>query len=129
MFRGYTIMPIGSKHQKLLSEELSLARALIREARYDAAFSHLERAHVLGQAFVRWHVVAHWLMFKVALRRGELSAAVGQAIRIVLGAIGSALGRVPVGNTGGSNVSMFRRMAVAPELAAAMHDDRPSTSA
>jgi Protein of unknown function (DUF3703) len=129
VFRGYTIMPIGSKHQKLLSEELSLARVLIREARYDAAFLHLERAHVLGQAFVRWHVVAHWLMFKVALLRGEVSAAVGQAIRIVLGAIGSALGRVPVGNTGGSNVSMFRRMEIAPELAAAMQDDRPSTSA
>jgi hypothetical protein len=30
--------------------------------------------------------------------------------------LGSAVGKVPVGNTGGSNVSMFKRMPIAPEL-------------
>ena len=121
-------MRMSSAHHELLTRELSMARELIREAKYEEAFRHLERAHVLGQAFVRWHVVAHWLMLKVALHRGEMSAALGQAIRIFLGAVGSAVGRVPVGNTGGSNVNMFRRMAIAPDLAAAMQDDRPSAS-
>jgi len=121
-------MRMSSTHRKLLSIELSMAKGLIREAKYEDAFRHLERAHVLGQTFVRWHVVAHWLMLKVALHRGDLSAALGQAIRIVLGAIGSAVGRVPIGNTGGSNVNMFRQMPIAPDLKAAMQNDRPSTS-
>jgi hypothetical protein len=117
-------MRMSPTHRELLSNELSMARRFIREAKYEDAFRHLERAHVLGQRFVRWHVVSHWLMFKVALHRGEISAALGQAIRIVLGAIGSAVGRVPTGNTGGSDVNMFRRMPIAPDLQAAMQGDR-----
>jgi hypothetical protein len=30
--------------------------------------------------------------------------------------LGSAVGVVPVGNTGGSDVSMFKRMPIEPEL-------------
>lgn len=43
---------------------------------------------------------------------------VGQVLRILLGAIGSAIGVVPVGNTGGTNISMFQRLPVSPELQA-----------
>jgi hypothetical protein len=116
-------MRMTPTHRELLSNELAMARRFMREAKYEDASRHLERAHVLGQRFVRWHVVAHWLMFKVALHRRELSAALGQAIRIVLGAIGSAVGRVPMGNTGGSDVNMFRPMPIAPDLQAAMQGD------
>jgi hypothetical protein len=35
----------------------------------------------------------------------------------VLGAVGSAVGVIPVGNTGGSDVNMFRRMPIPPDLA------------
>jgi hypothetical protein len=97
---------------------------LLRERRHDEAFAHLERAHVLGQACVRPHVIAHWLMLMVALRRREPLAAGGQIMRILLGALGSALGSVPTGNTGGSNVSMFRRMPIDPELARIMRDEQ-----
>jgi hypothetical protein len=44
-------------------------------------------------------------------------------MRILLGALGSAVGSVPTGNTGGSNVSMFRRMPIDPELARIMRDE------
>jgi hypothetical protein len=116
---------MNAAHHELLSRELSTARGLIREARYADAFRHLERAHVLGQAHVRWHVASHWLMLKVALHRGEVSAALGQAVRMVLGALGSAVGRVPVGNTGGSDVSMFRRMPIPPDLSEVMERGGP----
>ena len=43
-----------------------------------------------------------------------LSAIAGQAARIVLGAIGSAVGRVPTGNTGATSVSMFSGARTAP---------------
>jgi F0F1-type ATP synthase membrane subunit c/vacuolar-type H+-ATPase subunit K len=107
---------MNTTHQKVLQEEVLLATKLMGRGNLDGAFRHLERVHVLGQTDVRWHVLAHWLMLKIAIRRHQGIAAIGQAVRILLGAIGSAVGRVPTGNTGGSDVSMFARMPIAPEL-------------
>jgi hypothetical protein len=61
-------------------------------------------------------------MFVIAGRRRDVAAAWGQAMRIVLGALGSALGKVPVGNTGGSDISMFARLPIDPELARFMDE-------
>jgi hypothetical protein len=96
--------------------EIARAKELMARGELDASFPHLERAHVIGQAFVIPHARSHWLMLRVELRRRRGMAAFGQAVRIVLGALGSAVGVVPVGNTGGSDVSMFKRMPVEPEL-------------
>ncbi len=97
-------------------KEIARAKVLIAREELEAGFAHLERAHVIGQAFVAPHARSHWLMLKVELRRQRHVAAFGQVVRIVLGILGSAVGVVPVGNTGGSNVSMFKRMPIAPEL-------------
>ena len=107
---------MNTTHRKVLQEEVLLANELTDRGNLDGAFRHLERVHVLGQTDVRWHVLAHWLMLKIAIRRGRGMAAMGQAARIVLGAIGSAVGIIPTGNTGGSDVSMFARMPIAPEV-------------
>lgn len=96
--------------------EIALAKERISEGNLEAAFVHLERAHVIGQAFAGPHARSHWLMLKVELRRRQPAAAFGQAVRIILGILGSAVGLIPVGNTGGTNVSMFKRMPIAPEL-------------
>src|SRR5690606_29234295 len=96
--------------------EIALAKERISRGELETGFVHLERAHVIGQAFVWPHARSHWLMLIVELRRRRPLAAIGQALRIVLGALGSAVGVVPVGNTGGSNVSMFKRMPIAPAL-------------
>ena len=77
---------------------------------------------MLGQRDVWRHVLTHWHMLRIAIRRRVPSAIAGQAARIVLGAIGSVLGRVPTGNTGGTNVGMFRSMPIDPELAGIMND-------
>ncbi len=96
--------------------EIALAKEFIAQGDLEAGFAHIERAHVIGQVFVMPHARSHWLMFKVELRRRRPVAAFGQIIRIALGVLGSAVGVVPVGNTGGSNVSMFKRMPITPEL-------------
>jgi hypothetical protein len=114
----------NSLQRDAFDSELRAARAFLRERRHDDAFAHLERAHVLGQAFVGPHVTAHWLMLVVALRRRESRAAFGQVLRILLCTLGSAIGSVPTGNTGGSNVSMFRRMPIDPALAAIMRGEK-----
>jgi hypothetical protein len=78
-------------------------------------FSHLENAHVLGQESTYWHVKVHWLMFLWALRNVALREILGQTFRIVGAATKTAVGLVPKGNTGGSNVSPFRVMPLTQE--------------
>lgn len=98
--------------------ELQLAREA--EARHQSAvaFRHLERAHVLGQASTIEHVRIHWHMLVWGLRRRSLRECVGQAVRIVGAATKTAVGLVPRGNTGGSNVSPFERLPIPLELEA-----------
>ena len=97
-------------------QELSAAQDCIDDGDFETGFRHLERAHVIGQKYVLPHVRSHWAMLKLEWRRGRPAAVVGKAVRIVLGGIGSAIGVLPDGNTGGSNVSMFKRMPVKDEL-------------
>lgn len=80
------------------------------------AFAHLERAHVLGQWYVGPHLRAHLGMLRIGWRRRDLREILGQLMRIPGGVIGSAIGRVPRGNTGGSCVSAFREMPIPPDL-------------
>ena len=107
---------MNTKLRLAFDREISLGKELIASGSLERAFKHLERAHVLGQTFVGLHSKAHWLMLRLELRRRRFGAAFGQAVRLILGVIGSAVGVVPVGNTGGTDISMFRRLPIAPEL-------------
>lgn len=80
------------------------------------SFAHLERAHVLGQASTVEHVRVHWRMFLWAMRQHAGREARGQLLRIVGAATKTAFGLVPTGNTGGANISPFRRLPVPMEL-------------
>ena len=106
-------------------KEITLARGLMRRNEHDEAFVHLERAHVLGQQNAAAHVLSHWLMLRVAVHRREPAAILGQAARIVLGAVGSIVGSVP---TGGTNISMFKHLPIASELLKIMEGHRPTNS-
>ncbi len=107
--------------------DAELRDAALRDAHRDptGAFKHLERAHVLGQSSTRLHVMAHWHMLKWAVRNARTGEFVGQVVRIVGAATKTAMGLVPEGNTGGSNVSPFKRMAVPGDLAAIIEQARP----
>jgi len=113
---------MNPRQTEAFEQEITLARALMRRGEHVRAQRHLERAHVLGQRHVVPHVLSHWLMLVVATRRREPGALLGQAVRIVLGAVGSFVGSVPTGNPGGSDVSMFERRPIEPELLALMED-------
>lgn len=102
--------------------EMALANRLIEAGRLDHAFRHLERAHVLGQRNVVPHVRSHWAMLRIAIKRSSISEARGQVVRIVIGALGSVVGIFPVGNTGGTDISMFRRLPIDPALTELLKD-------
>jgi hypothetical protein len=102
--------------RKVFQAEMTVAVALYQAEKFAEAFPHLETAHVLGQKYVGPHVATHYWMLKVGMKRRSLPEVVGQAIRIVLGAVGSAVGIVPVGNTGGTNIGMFKRLPIDPSI-------------
>lgn len=79
---------------------------------------------MLGQNQLGRHLLVHLLMLGVAVRQRQGWAALGQVARLVLGVVGHVLGRLPVGNTGGSNVSMFAPMPIEPELLGVIQGDR-----
>lgn len=81
-----------------------------------SAFAALERAHVLGQLDFVPHLRVHWRMLGVGWSAGDWREVTGQVMRIALVPIGHLVGRLPVGNTGGANVSAFKPMPISPEL-------------
>lgn len=95
-----------------------LAAARIAERRDDAAaaFRHLERAHVLGQASTLLHVVVHAHMLAWGWRHRRPGEVAGQLWRMVGAATKTPIGLLPHGNTGGANVSAVRPMPIAPDL-------------
>ncbi len=95
--------------------ELQAAEAAEHAGRPEAAFAHLERAHVLGQSSTVEHVRTHVHMLFWALRHRQLREISGQVMRIV-GAATKTVFWVPVGNTGGANVSPFKPMPIPAEL-------------
>jgi hypothetical protein len=97
--------------------EMGRARFLYGKGQLDRAFKHLETAHVLGQRYLAPHIRSHWWMLRIGLRRRSVPEVSGQAVRMVLGAVGSAVGVVPTGNSGGTDVSMFARRPVEPGIA------------
>jgi Protein of unknown function (DUF3703) len=81
------------------------------------SFSHLERAHILGQSFPIEHARSHWWMLKVGWRRRDVVEIAGQIPRIV-GALLFSRIWVPIGNTGGARIPPFQSMPIPEDLRA-----------
>ena len=80
-------------------------------------WQRLERAHILSQPFPVLHTRTHLAMLTHALRSRDRRETVGQLVRLLVAALGSASGRYPLGNTGGANVSAFAPMPIPNDLA------------
>jgi len=98
--------------------EMGAAESLRRAGALDAAFGHLERAHILGQQYVATHMRTHLAMLRIGIARRDAREIIGQIVRLPAAAIGSALGVAPGGNTGGANVGFFTQMEIPPDLKA-----------
>ncbi|MBX9872129.1 MAG: DUF3703 domain-containing protein [Burkholderiaceae bacterium] len=77
----------------------------------------LEALHVVGQTRWRPHLRTHWLMLVQALRDRDWNEAAGQLFRLAIAPLGHALGRLPIGNSGRSNISAFQPMPVREDIA------------
>jgi len=109
--------------REAFSNEMNRASGCRATGDLDGAFRHLERTHVLGQAFVVPHTQSHLGMLRVGIARRDLQEILGQSFRMVAGIVGSALGTIPTGNTSGANVSAFERMETPPDLRSFLDED------
>jgi hypothetical protein len=107
----------GKRIRPSVEAELTVAKGAERAGDAELAFSHLERAHVLGQASTVQHVRVHVTMLLWALRQWKPREVLGQAFRIIGAATKTWAGLIPHGNTGGANASAFKSMAIPEDLA------------
>ena len=104
--------------------ELDAAASAEARGHFQTAFHHLERAHVLGQLSTALHVRAHLRMLAFALRHDRIADAFGQLWRLVGAALLTVFGLVPLGNTGGSDVSGWRGQPVPGDLQRVLDEAR-----
>lgn len=102
------------------ARELQLAREARNLGQLDQAWTHLERTHILGQTRLGLHLQAHSQMLGLAWFQRNAGEVVGQAIRLAATFLGHLTGRLPTGNTGRSNVSMFKPMDIPQDLRAVL---------
>ncbi len=87
----------------------------------------LEAAHVVGQTRFLPHLRVHALMLHFAWTTRDWREVAGQVMRLMLVPLGHALGRLPIGNPGRSNISAFQPMPVRPDIAHAIAMARRKT--
>ena len=102
--------------EKLIARELADYRAARTGNDPAKAWIALERAHILSQPYLVPHLANHWEMLKFSAAERDVKEIVGQIARLALAPLGSLTGRIPVGNTGRSDVSAFKSMPIPEDL-------------
>ena len=104
--------------------ELALAGVHRRARDLPAAWRSLERAHILSQPSAWLHTRVHVAMLVLAVRTTDAREIAGQLARLSVAALGSLLGRYPLGNTGRARVPITAPMPVPDDLARVLADAR-----
>ena len=107
--------------RQVFAQEVAAFVAARTAGNRTTAWRALECAHIVSQSYLGLHLASHWGMLRYALQEHNLGEAGGQCLRLVLAPLGAIFGRVPVGNTGRSNVSAFRPMPIPHDLLARMN--------
>lgn len=118
-----TILPeiimnwILPKHWKLRYEqELREYRVQFEKGNFETSWKSLERAHLIGQYYPIPHTGVHFRMLLFAIKKKDQKEILGQLLRLGVGWFGSLLNRIPVGNTGGSNIPILQPMPLPSDL-------------
>lgn len=124
-------MPTLPKHprprnKRPIRQACTNERAAARRSR-DAGdatseWHHLELAHILSQPLATAHVRTHVAMLSYGVRHRDRREITGQLVRLLVAGPGSAIGRYPLGNTGGANVSAVTPMPIPIDLRAILED-------
>lgn len=102
--------------KEYFNRELNLYRDELAAGNLSVAWRHLERAHIIGQAYPFAHSRAHWEMLKFGIKIKSAKEIVGQIPRLLIGGVKSFVGKIPVGNTGGADVAPLNVMEIPYDL-------------
>jgi hypothetical protein len=102
------------------ASELSAAGQARSDGDPAREWHHLERAHILSQPFAVPHVRTHLAMLAFGIRHRDSREITGQVVRLLVAGPGSAMGRYPLGNTGGADVSAVQPMDIPADLRAVL---------
>jgi hypothetical protein len=112
----YWTMPQGLKEH--YCRELDLYKIEFAQRNFPQSWNHLERAHILAQAWPREHSYVHWQMLRFGIHIKSIREILGQIPRLLVGGVKSFVGNIPVGNTGGANVPPLQPMEMPEDLEA-----------
>ena len=115
-FNANKVFRMASHAQQVFRQEMDLAKGCYAARRWAETIHHLERAHIVGQRYFWGHLISHLWMLRVAWVRQDVREGLGQFTRILAVPLGYVSGWVPVGNTGGANVSPIRPMPIPLDL-------------
>ncbi|AFV86451.1 DUF3703 domain-containing protein [Alteromonas mediterranea] len=101
--------------QPHVTNKLNQAHKFFASKDDEKGFMALEDAHVTGQHSTYYHTLVHYKMLMYGLKSGDLKEVPGQVFRLIGAITKTAVGLVPEGNTGGTNVSPFKLMPISPE--------------
>ncbi len=111
-----TRMPQSLK--PFFGEELYNYHAALQQNDLQAAWRHLEKAHVIGQAYPYEHSYVHWKMFLFGIKIKNGKEILGQIPRLLVGGVKSFVGKIPLGNTGGANIPPLKTLPIEEEIEA-----------
>ncbi len=109
---------IPKKLKPYFQKELNAYQKALAINDLPKAWRHLERSHVIGQAYPYEHSYVHWkmLLFGIQIKSGK--EILGQIPRLLVGGVKSFVGTIPVGNTGGANISAIKPLPIEADLQA-----------
>ncbi len=112
--RFYTSLPKPLKPH--FDRELEKYQIAYSNGELQQAWSHLERAHIIGQRYPFAHTYVHWKMLEFGIRIKSGKEIFGQIPRLIFGGPKSFVGKIPVGNPGGANVPPLKSFPIEKEL-------------
>lgn len=109
-----TTMP--AKLKPYFLAELDAYNKNLNNGNLQQAWSYLERAHIVGQAYPWQHSYIHWRMLLFGFKIKSTKEILGQIPRLLVGGVKSFVGKIPVGNTGGANTPPLKPLPIPTDI-------------
>lgn len=110
------MISMKSEARAAFAREMECARSAEAAGDLALAKQRLERAHILGQRCYATHMKSHYHMLRLAIRQSDTGEIGGQIARLIGTTPFHIFGWVPIGNTGGADVSPTMPMPIPSDL-------------
>ena len=95
--------------------QLEFAKEHLKNGDFKKSYYHFENAHILGQKHIWRHTLSHYWMLIFGLKTKNSKEIIGQIFRVIASLLFTTIW-VPVGNTGGTNISPIKPIPIRKEL-------------